>query len=305
MSDIVFHHYKESPYAEKIRTLLGYKQLTWRSVLVPRIAPKPDLTALTGGYRKVPVLQLGADIYCDTRLIAQEIERLAPSPAAMPAPGRFSEVIEHWVDVNLFGKAVAFTFGNNVDFLPDELLADRSALRGAPLERAALKAAVPMAEQDLANQITWIEQGLLGGQPFVNGEQPGPGDFTLYSTLWFARNGRFDFTRFPATTEWMTRMQAFGHGERIDTTPDEALTLAAQSEPAPLPEATTTSPDASGLQLGQTLEVRPELLGHGTSVKGSLVALTPQRLSLKLHSERCGTVHVHFPRQGYRLQLVD
>lgn len=302
MTDIVFHHYKESPYAEKIRTLLGYKQLTWRSVSVPRIAPKPDLTALTGGYRKVPVLQLGADVYCDTRLIAQEIERLAPSPTAASAPGRFNDIVEHWVDVNLFGKAVAFTFGSNVDFLPDELLADRSALRGAPLEREALKAAVPMAAQELTSQIAWVEQGLLNGQPFVNGEQPGSGDFTLYSTLWFARVGRFDFARFPATTAWMGRMQAFGHGERIDITAEDALNLAAQNEPAPLPGVDANlSPDASGLTLGQTIEVRPELLGHGTSVKGTLIALNPQRLSLRLQSERCGTVHVHFPRQGYRL----
>ena len=29
--------------------------------------PKPNLTALTGGYRKTPVLQIGADIYCNSQ----------------------------------------------------------------------------------------------------------------------------------------------------------------------------------------------------------------------------------------------
>ena len=86
MTDIVLHHYNESPYAEKVRCLLGYKQLDWRSVTVPMVAPKPDLTALTAGYRKVPVMQIGADVYCDTRLIAEVIEDLAPSPAPAHRP---------------------------------------------------------------------------------------------------------------------------------------------------------------------------------------------------------------------------
>lgn len=300
MSDIVLHHYPESPYAEKIRALLGYKNLAWRSVLVPRIAPKPDLVLLTAGYRKVPVLQIGADVYCDTRLIAQELQRLAPSPAST-ASG-WGDIVEHWVDLNLFGKAVAYTFGKNVDHLPDEFLADRAALRGAPLDREALKGAVPLAEQELATQVAWVEQG-LGKQPFVNGDAPGPGDFTLYSTLWFARNGRFDFTRFPLTAAWMGRIKAFGHGERIDMTAEEAIALAAAHEPAPLTYQ-SVSPDAAGLALGQRVSVKPELLGHGTAVEGELVGINAERLTLEQRNERVGLVRVHFPRLGYRVREV-
>src|SRR5439155_12450054 len=84
MSDIILHHYWESPYAEKIRLILGFKRLAWRSVIIPMIMPKPDLTALTGGYRKTPVLQLGAEIYCDTDLITRTIERLQPEPTLFP-----------------------------------------------------------------------------------------------------------------------------------------------------------------------------------------------------------------------------
>jgi glutathione S-transferase len=304
MSELVLHHYNESPYAEKIRTLLGYKGLTWRSVIVPRIAPKPDLTALTGGYRKVPVLQIGADVYCDTRLIAEVIAAAAPEPSTQTLPGAFTDVVEHWVDSNLFARAVAFTFGSLVDYLPDELLADRAALRGAPLEREALKRAVPLAAQELATQLRWVETGLAGGQLFVNGERPGAGDFTLYSTLWFARNGRFDFSAFPLISAWMGRMQAFGHGERIDMTAQEALTLAAASEPIAL-TADSVSPDACGVAQGNAVSVTPESLGHGTTVTGELVAINDRRLTLRLKSERCGTVHVHFPRVGYRVRVAE
>ena len=80
MTDMILHHYETSPYAEKVRLGLGLKGLAWASVEIPVIMPKPDLTALTGGYRKTPVLQIGADLYCDSQLIMRELERRHPSP---------------------------------------------------------------------------------------------------------------------------------------------------------------------------------------------------------------------------------
>ena len=61
MSDIILHHYSESPFAEKIRSILGFKRLRYQSVLVPMMLPKPDVIALTGGYRRVrPSCRLAA-----------------------------------------------------------------------------------------------------------------------------------------------------------------------------------------------------------------------------------------------------
>jgi len=159
-----------------------------------------------------------------------------------------------------------------------------------------------MAAQALATQIAWIERGLAGGPGFVNGVRPGSGDFTLYSTLWFARNGRFDFSPFPATQAWMERLRAFGHGQRMDLGADEAIAMAQAATPAGLPLPTSDTPDPSGLPLGRTVSIRPELLGHGTTVTGTLVHLDTQRVTLALDTERAGRVHVHFPRLGYRLQ---
>lgn len=309
MNTPILHHYNESPYAEKVRLLLGYKGLAWRSVKVPRVAPKPDLVALTGGYRKVPVLQIGADIYCDTHLIAVVLEARQPEPSLRPVAGQFSDIVEHWVDVNLFARAVGYTFGALADVLPDTLLADRAALRGAPLERDALKRALPLATQELQTQLAWLERALSsnegpttpGNVPFLNGAHPAAGDFTLYATLWFLANGRFDFSGLPAVSAWMARMAAFGHGKPEESTAEEALLIAAAALPAPLP-TDSTSPDASGVALGQQVQVTPEQLGHGTSVQGELVAINSRRMTLRLHTERCGEVHVHFPRLGYRLR---
>ncbi len=86
MNELILHHYPASPYSEKIRTILGFKGLVYRSVIQPQVMPKPDQLALTGGYRKAPLLQVGAHIYCDTNLIAEVLERLMPEPTLYPAP---------------------------------------------------------------------------------------------------------------------------------------------------------------------------------------------------------------------------
>ena len=85
MTELILHHYPNSPFAEKIRLILGAKKQSWHSVTIPMIMPKPDLVALTGGYRRTPVMQIGADIYCDTALICDVLEHLAPTPALYPA----------------------------------------------------------------------------------------------------------------------------------------------------------------------------------------------------------------------------
>jgi len=50
--------------------------------------PKPDLTALTGGYRKTPVLQIGADIYCDSQLIMRDSSAGIPPELLSRRPRR-------------------------------------------------------------------------------------------------------------------------------------------------------------------------------------------------------------------------
>jgi hypothetical protein len=80
MADIILHHYATSPFSEKVRLVLGYKKLAWKSVHIPSIMPKPDVLALTGGYRRTPFMQIGSDIYCDS---APDL-RCAGTPAAEP-----------------------------------------------------------------------------------------------------------------------------------------------------------------------------------------------------------------------------
>jgi glutathione S-transferase len=140
MPSLLLHGYPDSPFAEKIRTVLGYKQLAYGSVEIPVIMPKPDLTALTGGYRRTPVLQSGADIYCDTALILERIEQEQPEPPIFRDDGgAVDRAAARWTDSGFFGCCVAIAFqpkavAANPRFqdpkVVEAFLKDRAALAG-------------------------------------------------------------------------------------------------------------------------------------------------------------------------------
>src|SRR5215467_8540352 len=109
--EIIFHHYPASPFSEKVRVVFGIKQLAWRSVEIPNMMPKPDLMPLTGGYRKTPVMQIGADIYCDTQIILRELERRYPTPSIFPVKNGLAYAIAFWSDRLFFMPSVGVVFG--------------------------------------------------------------------------------------------------------------------------------------------------------------------------------------------------
>ena len=109
MADIILHHYDTSPYAEKIRVAFGIKGLAWSSVEIPRVMPKPDLMPLTGGYRKTPVMQIGADVYCDTQLILRELDARHPEPPLNPQAG-VGDALAWWAEKAMFTPSVIVGF---------------------------------------------------------------------------------------------------------------------------------------------------------------------------------------------------
>src|SRR4030081_3825534 len=193
MADIILHHYPTSPFSEKVRVVLGYKQLDWKSVHIPTVMPKPDVVALTGGYRRTPVLQIGADIYCDTELIARTLDAHTPTPPLYPAKHAATAVaLAQWADSILFlASAVLFSqrevltqvFGGRDDLL-QAFVADRVAMRkGAPGRRpTAIEAR--MLVEGFARR---FDAQLAQGSQWLVGETPTIADFSVYHALWFVR----------------------------------------------------------------------------------------------------------------------
>jgi glutathione S-transferase len=308
MKDLIVHHYDSSPFSEKIRLILGFKGLGWRSVRVPVILPKPDVVALTGGYRRTPFLQIGGDIYCDTALMGRVIDGAAPAPPLYPAwAGGQQHVLAQWADSALFWSAIAYTmqpaavahlFGGAPPEFLKEFRADR-ALMTAGMRRATSAD----AGAQLAIYLAWLE-GMLGGSgAFLLGAQPCIADFAVAHSLWYMRRAppvAAVLEPFSRLLGWFERVAALGHGKREELSSREALTLAAH--------ASAYAPAA--VEAGQGFEAGAPVTVAATDyatdlVSGTLVGLTNDEVVLERSDPRAGTVHVHFPRIGYQIKKPD
>src|SRR6202046_5657206 len=187
MTDIIIlHHYDISPYSEKVRLGLGLKGLAWASVETPVIMPKPDLTALTGGYRKAPVLQIGADIYCDSQLIMRELERRHPNSSFYPAGRGAADALAWWAEKRTFSSAAGILFAKKPGSLP-EGFEDRATFSGRNIDPAAMMAAVPNLLDQLRAHFDWLDQSLVDGRSFLQGSAAGLADLAAYHPVWFLK----------------------------------------------------------------------------------------------------------------------
>jgi glutathione S-transferase len=305
MTDIILHHYAGSPFAEKVRIALGIKQAAWKSVDIPNVMPKPDLMPLTGGYRKTPVMQVGADIYCDTQLIMLELEKHVPTPPLLPK-GREGEVrgLTMWIDRNIFWSAVGLVMGQIGDKLPEVFKQDRSAFSGRSFDPAMMRAMIPVTRDQTYGQFWLAETMLADGRAFLTGPAPSLADCALYNPVWFIKErlspAASPLDRLPGIVAWSERMKAFGSGKRSDLPAAEALEIARAATPG---KTSVDTSDPSGLKAGQKLSVTPDDTGK-VPVAGTLVGLTADRISLARHDDRVGDVVVHFPRAGFIVQAL-
>ena len=300
-SPIILHHFDESPFSEKIRIVFGLKNIAWTSVRISRIMPRPDLMPMTGGYRRTPVLQIGADIYCDTQCILRELQRRFPEPSLFPDGNEGTAwAMAMWTDRSFFQNTVNLVFGSLADKVPPEFIADREKLRGAKFDVAAMTAAIPQMRDQVRAHLQWIETQLGDGRPWISGDNAGLGDVHAYMNVWYVRQNMPDadarFAEFGNLQAWEARMRAIGHGRRSEMTTAAALDIAAAATPQ---TAILTDPhDPNGRKPGDRVEVVPDDYGK-VKVAGEIVALSPQHIAIRRHDPRAGEIVVHFPRAGF------
>jgi glutathione S-transferase len=301
LAEIILHHYPTSPFAEKVRLALGIKALAWRSVIIPMIMPKPDLMPLTGGYRKTPVMQIGADVYCDSQCILRELERRFPEPSLYRGTNAgLAEALAFWSDRGLFQPAVGVTFAGRSDILPPGFIEDRAKMSGRELSVERMRAGAPFMIDSLRAQLSWYESMLSDGRTYLLGEQPTLVDCAAYHPCWFMQRNLgaaaapvAEFTRIQA---WMTRVKAIGHGTPTELASKEALAIARSSTP------TTSSAhdlhDPLGRNPGDKVSVTPDDTGRDPVI-GELVSSSKDEIVIRRADDQVGDIHVHFPRAGF------
>ncbi len=301
MNNIILHHFDISPFAEKVKVALGIKGATWHSVQIPLVMPKPDLTALTGGYRKTPVLQIGADVYCDTQLIARVLERECDGPTLFPSGNEaLCHGIASWADILLFRPGAGLSMGTNLD-LPEDILADRFAFFDF-LDREALPSQLEDLFAQFRANLQRLDDMLLDGRDFLLGDAPSWADAACYAPVWMCRGnirGAENLLgQLPRVVEWEQRVSALGHGERSEVSAEDALALARESQSSAQPSlADDRRPE---LALGAPVTVAPDDYG-AVPVAGELLRLTQHEVAIRRRDERAGEVVVHFPRIGYKV----
>jgi glutathione S-transferase len=307
MARLALHHYPQSPFAEKARLMLGFKGLAWDSVTIPRIMPKPDLVALTGGYRKTPVLQDGADIWCDTALIARRLERERPSPPLFP-PGleAVAATLAHFADHDLFNHSVA------LNFQPDALAArfagvPEEHVRAFAADRGALFSGGTLRRMDIGTaRSQWPVllgrlDAQLRGRPFLLGDAPCLADLAHYHPIWFITSSTLlapSLEAYEALGAWMQRIAALGHGTPTPLPSADAVERARASEPEAL--VPNDFVDPNGFTVGQAVSVAATDYGVDP-VAGTLAWQDAEQIVVAREDERAGRVHVHFPRVGFRV----
>ena len=307
MSDLVLHHYGTSPFSEKVRLVLGMKRLSWRSVTVPRILPKPDVVVLTGGYRRTPFLQIGADVYCDSLLMCRVIDRLAPEPSLYPREiAGLAEVVAQWADTTLFWTAIPYTmqpagaahlFAGAPPEYVKAFAADRAAMnpsmrRAPPHDGAAA----------LADYLGRLEAMLADGRPFLLGAVASIADFSGAQSIWFMRRAppiAAMLNAYPKVSAWFERVAAFGHGESTPMGSDEAIALAAGTKS----HAPTAVAAGAGFAAGDSVIVTASDYAHD-EIAGALVGLNGDEAVVARDDPRAGRVHVHFPRTGFHVKAA-
>jgi glutathione S-transferase len=300
-NEIIFHHYWTSPFSEKIRLVFGLKELAWRSVEIPNMMPKPDLLPLTGGYRKTPVMQIGADIYCDTQIIIRELERRYPEPTLFPHGKGLPYALAFWADRIFFMPTVGVVFGEIGESVPEAFKKDRAAMSGGAFSAEALKANAAFAKDQFRAHVAFIADQLADGRAFVQGAAPTIADIHCYLNIWFAKsfvpqvaNGLLD--EFPVVTAWAARVAEIGHGTVTPMDAKEALRIAkdATSETQPAEDAS----DPRGLKPGDALTVSADDYGRDP-VAGEIVFSTAHEIAIRREDPQVGEVVVHFPRAGF------
>ncbi len=304
----ILHRSLQSPYAQKVMAMMGYLDQNYQSVLAPKGMPRPIQSALVGPYaRRIPVLQIGADLYCDSELINHILASRAGRSElhAYANPDRAREWIARIETEGAFAMLGAFGpwelicgyFRNMPPQHAFKFVADRAKL--------ARKLEVPgkgltRAEKDNLARI-WL--GALDAQLskhafLLSDVAPTSVDFTAYTMIWYHQsiNGLARAQKRPHLLDWFERMQAFGIGSMTEVSGAKALDIATRATPAPIPEQMLQSERIGQVIHFQNGGFQPTM---NQPVEGTLVGEDDRSLILYRQSADLGALHVHFPKLWY------
>lgn len=309
MPELILHHYAGSPFGEKIRSILGYKRLSWRSVLIPPTLPRSRLALLTGDYRRTPVLQVGAHVYCDTRCIANFLERKFPEPTLFPNGSRFaSDLMAFWAEPRMFVAMAPLRFrrAEDVEGLfqgstdTASFVADRAPFMEGALDVSRIAELAPAAWDQVEIFLGVLERKLEEGESYLSGSCPSLADFAAYHLVWWLDHGpriAEILDQRPRVCSWLQRMKGIGHGEVTPMEPEESLERVRNGV---ADDGNVEREDRMGRKLHGRVRIAADDYGRNT-VTGELVSSAVEEVVIKRRHADLGNIFLHFPRIGFQI----
>ncbi|KAL0088337.1 hypothetical protein J3Q64DRAFT_1725177 [Phycomyces blakesleeanus] len=312
-NSIILHWFPESPFASRVAWALNYKNVDYKTVVVSQIEPRPLRRPLDGGYRKTPILQIDDHVFCDTKIILEELEKRYPEPSfypttrsGLPTQG-LCKALEIWAANGLMYSVMPQFSAADI---PESLYNDRAPLFGLSSKKEAI-ADAPYLAIEMQAQLGIADELLRGNSEgkewFLDTSAPSLADFHFGMCLCFVLKF-VDETlvkkRFPLLLDHQKRFlevvkDKLGEGRPV-LSEREALEA---SKSKSLFEPIAISED-SPLKAGVLVSVTPLDTGK-IPVIGTLVQLTAQEVVIKRMNEEYGTdVFNHFPLVGFSVLPV-
>lgn len=304
MQELILFHHDPSPYAARIRKCFGLKNIPWKSCLVPMVMPRPAMTILSGGYRKIPIMQYGANIFCDTRLISQKINNLFSDLKLFSHGALQNSALQSQSD-QMFRSGAILSLIENKDFIPPEVVDDRMSFFtfiDEKIEETGLS-----HHQSQFKKYAYDIDEQLKNDEYVLGLEPNWADICCYANIFMAKGN------IPSSFEWMKKLKniepwyqkllSYGEGVRKEISSEEALEIAKTSLPDLSAANHHNSEDRNMPQPGDNVIVSPDDYGQ-ISVHGQLVCINSNEIVVTNETKEVGAIAIHFPRLGFIVEKI-
>ncbi|KAL4863416.1 hypothetical protein BDV12DRAFT_206472 [Aspergillus spectabilis] len=326
-SPIILFHYPHSPFSSRVLYYLALRGISYDQCIQPQILPRPDLTRLGIRYRRIPLLSIGRDVYLDSRLILQRLERIDAENPSFAAEGSHEQrglerLLEAFtINTSLFSSIAKIVVASTPLMQNEAFMKDRTdMIGGGPGYKFAdfVSSMRPNAILEVKSAIELLETTLLadGRRWLANSEAPSLADIEmvwplhwLFSIPGAVPEAYISKRLFPRVYAWVDRFQKTVAIEAKSLrTPEtlsgkqvvERLATAAADESMDIVDQNDPLVQTHGLQKGQVVQLWPTDSGSRHRTAGRLVGLTGQEITIET-TEGEISVRVHAPRQGFHV----
>ncbi|KAK0491127.1 hypothetical protein IW261DRAFT_1601871 [Armillaria novae-zelandiae] len=304
---VVIYRYDASPFSVKVDNVLLLKNVPHHKVNVASLLPRPEITELLGlGYRRIPVLAIGNDVYCDTSLICSTLERRFPTSEGYGTifppkkQGGSPDATFIKIYTTIYADNVVFTLAPPLlpwEKFPEAFIKDRSSMMG-PISVPAMA----LAEEQLRDGREWL----------FDTTSPSLADIALHVVHSWVKSFQmpevqalFDEEKFSNVRKWLSRMT--NHLGTLRTQFDvprlkgeEAARAISASPHEPYDIVGFDAADGArlGFQPGDLVSITPDDTAGKFPAVGKLVGLNLEEFVIETEG-KFGVIRCHFPRIGY------